>query len=540
MVQAQSRCADALPLGKLCGMIAKFPHAEDTQPLSAAADDTQPVNPLRSPARSQSVARPAPRAPLLMIIALTCCTLLVSGLLLIRSLPPDLLGSMVPERRIIINRDGFAQRLSTRAETVAELFMQAEIEVAADAALSHELGAATVDGMTITIKSARAVTVAVDGDVQVIRTALDNPMEILNRAGIALRSDDIIRVNGAPAHREALADWTIPAQHIEIRRPLSVTVHDNDEQWTVLSTAATVGALLDESGIKLHPNDAVNPTRDSAIRRDMTIAIARAIPITLRLDGVLIKARTQARRVDDALQELNAPLFGLDYVIPAGDSEIVRDMLIEIVRVTEERSAQIETIAYKTRYVAEAELPLDQRVLAQPGQNGTREIRSLARYENGLEVSRQISETVITQPPQDQLVHYGTKIDLRSVETPGGPRQYWRVLCMLATSYHPAALGGDNVTSIGWTLEKGVVAADPKLIQYRTEVFVPGYGSAIMADTGGARSSRYWIDLGYSDEDWVSWRRYVKVYLLTPVPQEIDYVLPAWTPFRSVPGGCGD
>ncbi|MCY4071512.1 MAG: ubiquitin-like domain-containing protein [Chloroflexi bacterium] len=508
--------------------------AEDTQPFRDRAEDTRPVN----VARRRGRAGRARRWPLLLIVAVTCCTLVISTVLFIRSLPPDLFSSIGAKRQVTINRDGYPRQVSTRVETIADLLEESNIVVPVDASLSHDLDDAILDGMTITIKTARDVTIEVGDEVQELRTALDNPLKILNSAGIVVTGDDKIRVNGAPAYADALADWTVPAEHIEVRRPLSLTVIDNNERSTLLTTAETVGAALAESRIELHPNDEIKPPRDSAASGDMTIVIERAIPIALRLDGVLIEVRTQAQRVGDVLQELNAPLFGLDYVIPSGDTEVVTDMLIEIVRVTEEHSARQEAIAFELRYVADAGLSLDQTVLAQPGQNGTREIRSLVRYENGAEVSRNITETVITQPPQDQLIRYGTKIDLRTVETPGGPRLYWRVLCMLATSYHPAALGGDNVTSIGWTLEKGIIAADPKIIRYRSEVFVPGYGTAFMADTGGPRSSRYWIDLGYSDEDWVSWRRYVKVYLLTPVPPEIDYILPAWTPIRSVPGGC--
>ncbi len=460
-------------------------------------------------------------------------------MLFVRSIPADLLSSIGAPKQVTINQDGFLQSASTRAETIAELLNELEIVAPSDSSLSHDLNDTLSDGMTITLKAARDVTIEIAGEQQVFRTALDNPLEILNSAGIVVTSDDRIQVNGALARLNALADWTIPAEHIEVRRPFSLTIIDDGKRSRVLSSTETVGAALAEAGISLQLKDKVDPALESAISGEMTITIERATAIALRLDGVFIEARTHSQRVGEVLQELNAPLFGQDYVIPSGDTEIVTDMLIEIVRVTEEVSAQQETISFELRYAADAGLNLDQTVVAQQGQNGTREIRSLVRYENGAEVSRTLAETVITQPPQDQLIHYGTKIDLRTVETASGQRLFWRVLCMLATSYHPAALGGDNVTSIGRTLAKGIVAADPKIIRYRTEVFVPGYGTATMADTGGPRSSRYWIDLGYSDEDWVSWRRYVKVYLLTPVPPEIDYVLPTWTPIRSVPGGCG-
>ncbi|MCA9912733.1 MAG: hypothetical protein KC496_05275, partial [Anaerolineae bacterium] len=126
---------------------------------------------------------------------------------------------------------------------------------------------------------------------------------------------------------------------------------------------------------------------------------------------------------------------------------------------------------------------------------------------------------------------------LRTVDTPEGPREYWRVLRMYATSYHPEALGGDDVTAIGERLRKGIVAANPNIIPYRANLFIPGYGLGVMADTGGARSTPYWVDLGYSDEDYVGWHQYVDVYLLTPVPQNIDYLLPNWSGVRGIPDG---
>jgi len=57
-------------------------------------------------------------------------------------------------------------------------------------------------------------------------------------------------------------------------------------------------------------------------------------------------------------------------------------------------------------------------------------------------------------------------------------------------------------------------------------VYVPNYGIGLVADTGGPRSTRLWIDLGYSDEDFRPWARRVDVYLLTPVPAHINYLLP--------------
>ena len=388
---------------------------------------------------------------------------------------------------------------------------------------------------SIVAKAPRQVAIAVNGRQQLWETALDNPLEILQSARVKLDSGDRIWVNGALANAAALADWTVPAQHIEIRKAVELTIVDSGQPFSLVTAAKTVGDALSEAGIKLHSADETAPPRETSIDGEMTISIDRARVAALHVDGVQIEVRTNAETVADVLAELDSPLFGLDYVNPPAETSISEKMTIEIVRVTEEMTAQTETIPYQVRYQPDESLSLDEKAVVQAGQNGSREIRSQIRYENGIEVSRAPAETAVVEAPVDQVVAYGTNMALKTVNTPAGPRQYWRKLRMYATSYHPAALGGDSVTAIGATLKKGIVAADPDIIPYRTDLYVPRYGLGWMADTGGPRSSPYWIDLGYSDEDWVSWSGYVDVYLLAPAPAKINYLLPAWRPLRNRP-----
>ncbi|MCY3978399.1 MAG: hypothetical protein OXG23_09900, partial [Chloroflexi bacterium] len=76
-------------------------------------------------------------------------------------------------------------------------------------------------------------------------------------------------------------------------------------------------------------------------------------------------------------------------------------------------------------------------------------------------------------------------------------------------------------------------------IPYYTQVYVPDYGIGVVRDTGaGPRSTPYWIDLGYSDHDWITWGSYTWVYLLGSPPADINYDLPPWAPVRNRPQGC--
>jgi 3D (Asp-Asp-Asp) domain-containing protein len=58
------------------------------------------------------------------------------------------------------------------------------------------------------------------------------------------------------------------------------------------------------------------------------------------------------------------------------------------------------------------------------------------------------------------------------------------------------------------------------------QLYVPNYGVGTIGDVGGGISGKYWIDLAYSDADYVEWGSDVTVYFLTPVPSSITYILP--------------
>ena len=74
-------------------------------------------------------------------------------------------------------------------------------------------------------------------------------------------------------------------------------------------------------------------------------------------------------------------------------------------------------------------------------------------------------------------------------------------------------------------MRHGIVAVDPNVVDLRSEVYVPGYGVGYVGDTGGAIIGRR-IDLGYDDDNLQLWYNWVDVYLLTPVPDVINYLGP--------------
>jgi 3D (Asp-Asp-Asp) domain-containing protein len=257
--------------------------------------------------------------------------------------------------------------------------------------------------------------------------------------------------------------------------------------------------------------------------------------VEILVDGRHIRTRTQAVSVGELLSELGIALVGQDRVEPAEDTQVTADMIVRVTRVREEVLVEEETIPFETRWEPDSNLELDQQELQQAGAEGLLRRRVRVLYEDGQEVARNLEDEWVEREPTDKIIRYGTKIVIRELETPDGTIHYWRRIRMLATSYTAATSGKApdhpeyGITFLGWQMRAGIVAVDPSVIPLRTEVYVPGYGKGVAADTGGAIKGRR-IDLGYDEGNITHWYKWVDVYLLAPppLPSKIRWVLPNW------------
>jgi 3D (Asp-Asp-Asp) domain-containing protein len=210
-------------------------------------------------------------------------------------------------------------------------------------------------------------------------------------------------------------------------------------------------------------------------------------------------------------------------------------MAIQVVRVKEAIAIEQDPIPFETAWQPDGSLELDQQRLNQEGIDGLTKRRIQVVHENGQEVIRVMEDEWVDHEPTTKIIAYGTSIVVRELETSEGVLEYWRKIRMLATSYSAATSGKEpdhphyGITFLGWDMKKGIVAVDPRVINLRSQVHVPGYGPGVAGDTGGMIKGRH-IDLGYDEDNLVPWYRWVDVYVLTPVPpeSEIRWVLPNW------------
>jgi 3D (Asp-Asp-Asp) domain-containing protein len=203
-------------------------------------------------------------------------------------------------------------------------------------------------------------------------------------------------------------------------------------------------------------------------------------------------------------------------------------MEIRVVRVRHEVVIDQEVIPFDTRHEADPNVELDHEVLGQAGLPGVHERRTLVTYEDNNETKRELIADFVARQPEPKIYKYGTKVVVRTLNTPNGQVQYWRVIRMLATSYSASTAGVSlgatyyGHVRCGFAMRGGIVAVDPHVISLRTNVYIEGYGIGNACDTGSAITGKR-VDLGYDDNNLQLWYRWVDVYLLTPVPDNIRY-----------------
>lgn len=295
--------------------------------------------------------------------------------------------------------------------------------------------------------------------------------------------------------------------------PRYVAVKHDAGVQRVRTYGRTVGDAVRDAGLALSPHDRVVPQAGTPLAAGMTIAIRRAFPVRLFADGHPRVYLTAARTVDEFIGETGVGLRPQDHVYPAPESLLWPGATVRIVRVQTRIVTVEERLTFARIWRPDPTLPRGQIRLAQSGRGGIRVRRIAVTTADGFIVERRQVEAVITRPPQDRIVHVGTKRVFASRGEFAGKE----VLVMEATGYAPwHGRGVDDVTATGMKAGYGVVAVDPRVIPLGSVLFIEGYGRAIAGDTGGAiRGNR--IDLGFGTAREASrfGRRPVRVYILS-------------------------
>jgi uncharacterized protein YabE (DUF348 family) len=386
----------------------------------------------------------------------------------------------------------------------------------------------------IQVNSVRLVRVLVEpaGDLLEVQTALLTPAEILALAGLVPEADDRVSVEGVDIALEAPLAYNGEVV-LQYRPAVTLTLTLGGDEQSFTTTAPNLAEALWEAGILLRAGDSVSPSIDTLLTTDLEVEVKRGRELEITADGETFTGYSAAETIGAALADNGVSLQDLDYSLPALSDALPADGIIRVVRVTEELIMQQSTIPYESELQADDTMEIGTREVIEPGAVGISADRVLVRYEDGEEVSRVNEGSMVIAEPLMRVVHYGTKIVDKVMDTPDGPITYYMAVNVVATSYSPCRSGVPGKcypgTSYGLPVQKGVIGVHRSWYYMfaGSQIYVPGYGVGTIADIGYYPYSDYWIDLGYSDADYVSWgSTNVTIYFLSPAPPGFSGVLP--------------
>jgi Uncharacterized protein conserved in bacteria len=454
-----------------------------------------------------------------------------------------IIGIWLMGRDVTVNVDGQTYLVHTHALTVAGTLRGMGIPLSDADQVNPPANAWLNANTSIQLVRSRALVLWVDpdGTVVEIQTAAKTPREALALVNLTPSANDSFKLNGSPIG----VDDPLPiGTRLILQYTPAVAIHLQglDKDQDLSSSADTLGQALWQAGIHLNGNDLTSLPLTQALNAEVNLKVTRATPLIISVDGKTIQTTSTAKTVGEALAENGISLQNLDYSAPSEDSPLPQDGKITVVRVNLVVLDQQKVVPYTTDYTYDASMAYGTQEVTQTGQPGISNIRVLVRYENGTEASRETEAEVVLQAAVNEKITTGTKSTTvaqaptpsageGTIDTGSGVYSYYLSVPVHLTSYSPCRSGSSgcsNETASGQPVVQGVLGVTSAWYKIFKgyQIYIPGYGIGSVQDIGGGIPGQYWIDLGYSDSDWVNWSKTETVYFLSPAPSGFSGSLP--------------
>lgn len=260
----------------------------------------------------------------------------------------------------------------------------------------------------------------------------------------------------------------------------TVTVMVDGAAHTVRTHLNSNEGIVRDAGVKLNPNDKVISS-SSTVQNGTTLTVVRAIPVYVTVNGKTRAVFTTETTAQGVANELG---FKAPNYVVVGDENgsVLSGTRITIAQVTSrslstvDQEVAVEVVRQKDDTMVKGE-----EEVVQVGQPGLERVQRETLYSNGTVIKTNDVSKVTQRAMVPTIIKEGTREVTTSRNVAGRAS---RAIVMEASAY--LAGDGDGITATGLPAVRGIAAVDPDVIPLGTRLFIPGYGEAIAADTGGA------------------------------------------------------
>ena len=279
-----------------------------------------------------------------------------------------------------------------------------------------------------------------------------------------------------------------------------------DDQQKIVRAAdwQSPASIIRQAGISLGKDDGYHLSGN-------ILQVIRTVEIDVINGSDVKKIKTGEPTIALALKKA-----GLDKkemaTFPAAGERPVNGMKVVLLDKNEQVIEEKRDIAYKVESRPDSHMEIGDTAVIREGIKGSKNVLvKLVTLTNGEVLRKEIAERIFNEP-KAKIVALGTT---NEVATSRGAVRFKKVVQMHATAYTPWDEGCIGITKSGIPAKKGVVAVDPSFIPLGTRLYIPGYGHALAADTGGAiQGNRIDLCVESKSEAFAFGRRDIKVYIL--------------------------
>ncbi|MDA2805955.1 ubiquitin-like domain-containing protein [Nocardiopsis sp. LSu2-4] len=195
------------------------------------------------------------------------------------------------DKQVLLDVDGRERVVHTYAATVGEVLDAAGVRLKENDAVAPGLGEEVGRGGAVVVRSARELTVAIDGEEpEAHRVTALTVGEALDQIGLSAEPLELSEERSAP----------IPEEGLEVtgERARGMVILRDRVRTEVATTEAVVGDVLAENGIDVGAHDIVEPEVDRPAEEGAVIRVVEALgePET---EEVAIEAETEERETDE-------------------------------------------------------------------------------------------------------------------------------------------------------------------------------------------------------------------------------------------------
>jgi len=351
-------------------------------PATPAAPAARPTRGVRAAAGSDGVAvLPSPAdlvAPAAPKVATPVTDLVTPPQVPTRSEPPALPGRPARHRR----------RTGRRAHEPVRI-----------AALASVLGVIAAGAGTLVMGKTIALTV--DGEERMLHTFADDVAGALTAAGLDTSGRDRV----SPAPTTELADGDV----IIVSRSRELTLVEAGVQRRVWTTSSSLDQALVDLGINAAPGQmSLDPGTEIPVNGLLVaLDVPRVVAFTDGSSG-LQKLTTTAGTVGALLAERGVALGPDDVSLPAVDTALTDDMIVQVVRNGVGEVVEVRQTRPPEQVIEDPSLPRGERKIVEPGRPGEQTVMVRVYAQNGREVRREQVGALSSRAPQPRVVKVGT------------------------------------------------------------------------------------------------------------------------------------